>query len=222
MENLKIITNQHPHSLVSEQYRKLRTNIDFLNTDKKMTVINITSTYPEEGKTLTCANLANVYAQRKQKTLIIDMDLRKPKIHRLFNVSNNTGLGDYILNDDPIHIINMNENLDIIVAGGKVPFPTDALLTSKVTNLVKELKEQYTHIIVDSPPMVVASDAMIISKLCDGTIYVVKTRSTSKDIANQCIKDLKQNNINIIGGVLTRVQSKDQMYSDKYYNDYRN
>jgi len=101
-DGYKIITEIDPHSIVSEQYRKLRTSIDFSSFNKDLKVINLTSTVPKEGKTITALNVAMVYAQSKQKTLIIDLDLRKPKIHRSFSISNQGGVSDYIINEHSI------------------------------------------------------------------------------------------------------------------------
>ena len=222
MAQYKVITNAEPHSSVSEQYRKVRTSIDYSNLDKDIKVINLTSTYPGEGKTVTCLNLATVYAQTKQKTLLIDMDLRKPKIHRAFKLPNKGGVSDYVTNQHPIskNIANVDENLDVLVAGGKVPFPSEVLVSKKIAEMMQELRAMYDRIIIDCPPMTAVTDATIISNFSDGTAYVVASRNTNGSIARGCIEDLKNSGATLIGGILTRVQRKDQQYGMDYYYYY--
>jgi len=143
MSRYKIISDYDPHSTVSEQYRKLRTNIDFSNFNTDLKVISLTSTYPGEGKTITCLNLATVYAQTKQKTLLVDLDLRKPKMHRAFELPNKGGVSGFVTNQHPIskEIQRVNENLDILVAGEKVPFPAEVLVSKKSRICLKNYVE---------------------------------------------------------------------------------
>ncbi|MDC0559014.1 CpsD/CapB family tyrosine-protein kinase [Candidatus Izimaplasma bacterium] len=222
MAQYTVITNAEPHSSVSEQYRKLRTSIDYSNLNEKYKVINLTSTYPGEGKTVTALNLATVYAQTHQKVLIIDMDLRKPKMHRAFKLPNKGGVSDYITNEHGIeqNVIKVDENFDVLVAGGKVPFPAEVLLSEKIKEMMKELRKKYDRIIIDCPPMTAVADATIISNFCDATVYVVASRHTNGDIAKGCVKDLTDSGANVIGGVLTKVQKRDQYYGMEYYYYY--
>ena len=222
MSRYNIISDYDPHSTVSEQYRKLRTNIDFSNLDKDIKVISLTSTYPGEGKTVTCLNLATVYSQTKQKTLLVDLDLRKPKMHRAFELPNKGGVSGYVTNEHPItkEIQTVNEHLDILVAGEKVPFPAEVLVSSKIKDMFTELRKMYDKIIIDCPPMTAVADATIISNYSDGTIYVIASRNTNRDVAKGCLKDLANNGANVLGGVLTRVQKRDQYYGMEYYYYY--
>lgn len=222
MAKYRVITNEEPHSSVSEQYRKLRTSIDFSNFDANIKAINLTSTFPGEGKTVTCLNLATVYAQTKQKTLLIDLDLRKPKIHRAFQLPNKGGVSGYITNEHSIEneISNVDEYLDVLVAGEKVPFPAEVLVSKKIKQMMEELKGIYDRIIIDCPPMTAVADATIISNFCDATVYVIASRNTNADIAKGAIKDLKENGANVIGGVLTRVNKSDSYYGTDYYYYY--
>ena len=219
MSEYRVITNTEPHSSISEQYRKLRTSIDFSNLDTKLKVLNLTSTFPGEGKTVTGLNLATVYSQTKQKVLVLDLDLRKPKIHRAFGLSNIGGVSDYITNEHSvsknIHVI--NEYLDVLVAGSKVPFPSEVLASNKIKEMMMELREKYDKIIIDCPPLTAVADATIISNFCDGTMFIVASRRTNSDIANGVLKQLRESGANIIGGVLTRVQNRDAYYGMDYY-----
>jgi capsular exopolysaccharide synthesis family protein len=222
MRNYSVITNEEPHSAISEQYRKVRTAIDFSNLDKELKVLNLTSTYPGEGKTVTAINLATVYSQTKQKTLIIDLDLRKPKIHRAFKMKNDGGVCDYVQNDHHIKegIEQVNEYLDVLVAGKKVPFPAEVLVSKKMQAMIDELKEMYDRIIIDCPPLTAVTDATIISNFCDGTVFVIASRHTNQDAAKESLKQLQDSGANILGGVLTRVQKRDQLYGRQYYYYY--
>lgn len=222
MKKYSVITNEQPHSAVSEQYRKVRTAIDYSSLDKDLKVINLTSTYPGEGKTVTAINLATVYSQTKQKTLIIDLDLRKPKIHRAFKIKNDGGVCEYIKNNHHIKegIVEVDEYLDVLVAGKKVPFPAEVLVSKKMTTMIDELREMYDRIIIDCPPLTAVTDATIISNFCDGTVFIVASRQTNADVANDSLKQLKASGANILGGVLTRVQKRDQLYGNQYYYYY--
>jgi capsular exopolysaccharide synthesis family protein len=219
-DNYHIISANEPLSPVTEQYRKLKTNIDFSNLNKEMKVINLTSSFPKEGKTVTSMNLATVYSQGNKRTLLIDMDLRKPKLHRAFNISNAKGLTDTIINDTPVKelIFNASSTLDVLSAGPKVPFPVEFLMSDMLKTTIDSLRNDYDKIIIDCPPMTAVTDANIISKFSDGTIVVIASRHTSVDVAKNIVKDLKGNGANVIGGVLTRVRRKDQKYISGYYS----
>ncbi len=218
-----IISMNAPDSAIAEQYRKLHTNIDYSSFNKELKIINLTSSFPGEGKTVTVLNLAVVYSQANQKTLIIDMDLRKPKIHRAFNLSNTQGLTSVAIHgkDKSSVIQQISENLHVLPAGDKMPFPVEFLTSKQLQNVITELKGEYDKIIIDCPPMTAVTDASVISKLTDGTILIVTSRKTNEDVAKTVLKTLKDNGANVIGSVLTKVHRKDQKYiSGYYYNNY--
>ena len=222
MSDYKAITKLEPRSIVSEQYRKLRTSIDYSTFNKELKVINITSTFPNEGKTITGINLATVYAQSNLKTLLIDMDLRKPKIHRSFGLSNSNGISDYITEGNLVdqYIDKVDENLDVLVSGQKIPFPAELLMSDKLKEMMHYLKTKYDKIIIDCPPMTAVADAMIISNFSDGTVFVIASRKTNSTIAKDSLKQLSESGANILGGVLTRVQKKDTYYGMNYHYYY--
>lgn len=214
-----IITQKDPMGVISEQYRKLRTNIEFSSFNETLKSLCITSVFPGEAKTVTTLNLATVYAQSETKTLIIDMDLRKPKIHRAFNLINANGLTDIITKGVAVDkaVQEINEYLSILPAGTKLPFPSEFLMSKKLKHLLRELSQNYDRIIIDTPPMSAVTDGNIISKLTDGTIMVFASRKTNADAAQSALKSLKENGANVIGSVLTRVKKKDHRYSNYYY-----
>lgn len=224
MNTYKMITKECPFHMVSEQYIKLKTNIDYSSIDKPLQVINITSTVANEGKTLTALNLANVYAQTKTKVLLIDMDLRNPTIHKAFDIKNIGGLTDYILGKKRLDesVNHISPYFDVIHTGEKIPFPAELLTSNKVKDMFNELKKQYEMIIIDCPPLSAVADALMISNLADGTLYVIASRSIDKKVAQQMIKDLKENSIHVIGGILTKVKKTDLNYGKDYYYYYGN
>ncbi len=218
-ESYHIISAQEPAGVIAEQYRKLRTNIEYSTFNKELKVINLTSTYAKEGKTVSALNLATVYAQAEVKTLIIDMDLRKPKIHRAFNIPNETGLSDIIVKNVPKEeaVHKASDYLHVLTAGERMPYPAEFLMSKKVKDLITSFKGLYDKIIIDTPPMSAVADATIVSGYTDGTIFVVASRETDVSSAETILKTLKENGANILGGVLTRVRKRDHRYMDYYY-----
>ncbi len=214
-----VISLKEPLSVVAEQYRKLRTNIDYSTFGKNMKVLNLTSSNKGEGKTVTVLNLAAVYAQSGKRTLVLDMDLRRPKLHRAFKMVNENGLTDLVSENKDVHegIRNASENLDILPAGKKIPFSAEFLMSDQVKKTIESLKKVYDKIIIDCPPITAVTDAHIISNFSDGTMVVVASRKTKDDVAKSTVRILKENGANIIGGILTRVNKQDQRYGGKYY-----
>lgn len=219
MKDYEIITLKEPRSVITEQYRKIKSNIEYSKIDDKYQIINITSTFPAEGKTLTCLNLASVFAQNDAKVLLVDLDLRNPKIHRGFHLSNTKGIGNYMIDElSKEEIINpINKNLDVITAGKRLPYPNEAVDSKKMKTLMSELREQYDYIILDCPPLTAVSDGYIISNFSDATLFVTASRSTNKKIAKQVIEELKKTKANVIGAVLTKVAKRDSSYNYGYY-----
>ncbi len=217
-----IISDQEPLGVISEQYRKLRTNIEYSNFNEDYKVLNITSTFKGEGKSVTVLNLGVVYAQSNLKTLIIDMDIRRPKIHRGFNLSNQKGLTLLAKDDtDPSQMIqSVSPYLDILPAGEKLPYPSEFLMSKRVKAFINKLKESYDKIIIDTPPITAVADANIINNIVDGTILVIGSRRSSLDDVKTAVHQLKENGGNLIGTVLTRVAKKDNKYMHYYeYKD---
>jgi capsular exopolysaccharide synthesis family protein len=214
-----VISAKEPLNVVSEQYRKLRTNIEYSTFGKEMKVLNLTSTYKGEGKTVTVLNLATVYAQSGVKTLVIDMDLRRPKIHRAFNLVNEDGLTDVVSAKKDISgaLRKVSENLYVMPSGKKIPFSAEFLMSQQVKDAIKTLRNQFDRIIIDCPPISAITDAHIISGYSDGTIVVLASRKTKEDVAKDTIKALRENGANVIGGVLARIDKKDQRYGGGYY-----
>lgn len=208
-----------PNSPEAEAYRKLELNIRLKGIDKKLQVIQTTSATPRDGKTTTAINLAAVYAERGIKTLIIDFDLRRPKIHRAFHQANDRGFYDFIVDDVDIEdlIIHDESGIDLILAGKELSTPHIILETKKTLGLIDKLRGKYDVIIVDSPPVLSVTDALVISKIVDGVLYVVAYNQTKKEEAKVGLSQLQESNANVLGSVFANVDPKESGYNYSYY-----
>ncbi len=216
-----LITYHNPKAPDSEAYRMLRTNIGYTGVDKKHKVILITSSKMQEGKSTTAANLAITMAQSKHNVVIVDCDLRRPKIHKMFAVDNTIGLSDLLAKDEPLNRIIYHsvliENLDIITSGVIPPMPSELLDSKKMEKLIGELREAYDYVIIDSPPILSVTDATILSKIVDGVLLAVASNETHVDAILTAKKALDKVGSNVIGTVLTKAKIGKKSY---YYYSY--
>lgn len=215
--------NGNDHAF-SEALRTLRTSLQLLSLDNKVKVIAVTSTIPSEGKTLVTSNLAFTSAQL-EKTIIIDTDLRKPKVAKNFKLSG-LGLSDYIAGNVSLaDCIKHDEqgNVDVITAGSLPPNPQELLASNQFKALINELKTRYDKILIDTPPILAVSDAMIVAKQADTLVYVVRASSTKESQIKASLKRLQQSNIKIGGVVLNQVDLQKAMGYEEfsgYYDQY--
>ena len=225
LEKDTIITYNNPKSPVSEAYRVLRTNIQFLSVDKPLKTILVTSSGPKEGKTTTIANLAVILAQGGNKVLLIDTDLRKPMLHKVFLLLNDRGLTNLLtLQKDAMSFIQHDvvKNLDILTSGRIPPNPSELLSSNAMKSFLENVKNKYYIVLMDSPPVGGITDASIISTYADGTILVVKSGKTEIDAVKIAREILDNVNANIIGVVLNHLDKKavgNNYYPYYYYND---
>ncbi|MDD3129386.1 MAG: CpsD/CapB family tyrosine-protein kinase [Candidatus Izemoplasmatales bacterium] len=215
----KNVVIETPNSPQAEAYRKLELNIRMDSIDNPYKVIQITSATPEDGKTTTAINLAAVYAEKNKKVLLIDFDLRRPKIHRAFHKINDLGFYDFIVNEKPIEdlIIKDESKIDLLLTGNFLSSPHVILQSKKVSDLIDKFRNEYDVIIVDSPPILTVTDALLISDLVDGVVYVVSYKKTKKDQAKIGLKQLQDNGANIIGAVLSNIDVKKAKGFYNYY-----
>ncbi len=232
-----LIIEKKPRSPISEAYRTVRTNIEFSSIDIEIKKILITSAGPGETKSHTAANLALAFAQSGKKTLLIDGDLRKPTIYKLFNVSNRLGLSNIIVegvnlnNIDSVTIGGLsvyetinhyNDKLDIITCGTVPPNPSEIVGSNKMRILLEKLSSKYDRIIIDAPPVMAVTDAQLLSTMVDGVIMVVASEITNKEAAKRAKELLERVKANILGVVLTRVKKKNNKYGFDGYYQYDN
>ena len=222
MLNNNLITIKEPKSPISEAYRTLRTNIKFSSFDDVIKTIYVTSSMPGEGKTTSIINLGVTLSQNGDKVIIIDCDLRKPKIHKLFNISNEKGLSNIISNledkDELIHK-DLLPNLDVLTSGVKVPNPSELLSSNSMRDFIKMLGSFYDYIILDTPPVRVITDAQVVSQYADGGIFVVGKGEIDRDVVIKAKNMLKQVNSRILGVILNKVSENEKGYNYYYYAD---
>jgi len=220
----RLITHYKPRSPISEAYRSLRTNLQFASVDGHIKTAVITSPAPREGKTLTTSNLAIIEAQAGLKTLLLDTDLRRPMIHNLFNLDKENGISRVLTGklklDEAIKKTEI-ENLYIITSGPIPPNPSELLASNKMKETLKALREKFDFIVMDSPPMIAVTDPVILGQEADGIIFVIRSGTTSRDIAEKCKSNAEYAKIKILGTVLNDVDVRN-IYGtyNYYYNRY--
>lgn len=213
-----LITIYEPDSPASEAFRTLRTNLTLRDFDKKLKVINVISTTAQESKSTTVLNLAYVYSQLGKKVLVIDLDLRLPSIHKKLNIRNKNGLSDILSGQVSIAeaIVHVTEGMDVILAGTKIPFAAEFIQSRMLKEFINGLKEKYSLILLDCPPVGLVTDGVIASNLADGTILCLASgKNDVKDLEKT--KDLlEQMNVNILGIVMTRMPMTKKYYDYSY------
>lgn len=211
-----LIAKLNPKSPISEQYRTIRTNIDFASVDQKIHSLLVTSSGPGEGKSMTAANLAVVYAQQGKKVLLIDADLRKPTVHYTFRLDNLRGLSNILVGEntfnDVIHSSDV-DHLDIMSCGPIPPNPSELLASKKMEKLLEELKASYDLIIFDTPPVLAVTDAQVLANIVDGTLLVVRSKHTEIEGAQKAVESLRPAKAKLLGTVLNdRIKKQSNYY----------
>lgn len=215
-----VILNQ-PKSIVSESFRAIRTNINYLTKEKKSFTVLITSSISGEGKTFCSINLASAYSLTGKKTLLIGGDLRKPKIFDDFNLKNTLGLSSFLIGKNSLEEVTQTtqkENLFLISSGPVPPNPSELIETDKMLALFEEAKKIYDVIIIDTPPIGLVTDALILTKYADVNLYVIRqhyTRKSQLELINQLYTDKKIVDLGIIVNDL-----KEQKIGYKYGYSY--
>lgn len=211
-----LITQLNPKSPISEQYRSIRTNIQFSAVDESIQSIVITSPGPSAGKSITAANLAVVYAQQGMKTLLIDADLRKPTVHYTFRLDNLRGLSSVLIGEasfeDAVETGTIGD-LHILSCGPIPPNPAELLSSKRMEELIAYAEDHYDFVIVDTPPILAVTDAKIVSQIVDGTIFVVRSGVTEKEEMKKAKEImLSGGQTRILGAVLNDVPKNEETY----------
>ncbi|WP_346916282.1 CpsD/CapB family tyrosine-protein kinase [Clostridium sp.] len=214
------IVEKDPKSIAAESYRTLRTNLQYSSFDEEYKVIVVTSAEPGEGKSTTAGNLALSIAQSDKKVVLIDCDLRKPSLHKKFEISNTAGLSDVIVGKESISVVGhrYNNNLTVLTSGKIPPNPSEMLGSKSMKALIDALKKVFDYVILDTPPVQAVTDAQILSTRADGTLLVIRAEKTKKDSVINSVNLLKKVNANIIGTILNGVDTKRNSYY-YYYGD---
>ncbi|MED3968888.1 CpsD/CapB family tyrosine-protein kinase [Priestia megaterium] len=211
----RLLAHNSPKDPVAEQYRTIRTNIQFSNVDQDIKTIVLTSSGAEEGKSTTSANLATVYAQQGLKVLLIDADLRKPTGHYTFRLENHIGLTNVLTRQSTLaQAVQESEipHLSVLTSGPIPPNPSELLASAQMAELLKEMKEQFDMIIFDTPPILAVADAQILANQVDGTILVVSSGKTEKDAALKSKELLSNAQGKLLGVVLNNRKVEEGNY----------
>ncbi len=219
-EKRHLITSKKPKSPIAEAYRTLRTNIHFSAMDTKYKTIMVTSAGPGEGKSTTMANLGVAMAQADARVLIIDCDLRKPVQHKIFEIPNQAGLTNVLVEhvavEDAI-LPTKIQNLSLLTSGPIPPNPSELLGSEQMKHVLECLKDRFDTVLVDCPPVVAVTDAAVIASRVDGVILVLRSGVAKIDMAKQAKDLIIRANGKFIGSVLYGVNFSLEDYHYYYY-----
>ena len=203
---IELVPHERPRTLISEAYRSLRTAL-LLSSAREIKLIAVTSAMAGEGKTATAANLAVVLAQLGRQVLIVDCDLRKPRLHQVFRVSNRFGLVNQLTSAvDPEAVFLPTEvpNLWVTPSGPIPPNPSELLASDRMREWLKTARARFDYVVVDTPPALAVTDATLVGMLVDGMVMTIRSGKVTRDEARTCRDKLRQAGIKILGAVLNR------------------
>ena len=225
-QNVGLVLEEGVDSPHAEAYRVLRTNILFSRKDEKLNTVAVVSAGAGEGKSTTVFNLASVFAQSKQRTLIVDSDLRRPTLHKMLGISNNLGLTNYLMKQNTLEEVIQTTDLPTLdfLASGKLPSSSLGILSSlQMKDLINELKRRYDFVFFDSPPIMGVSDASILASEVDMTLQVIQYRRYPQPMnirAKQLIEKVGGNLVGIVLNNINMSQDESYYYYSGYYHDY--
>lgn len=207
---MNISESRHVPFAVVEAYKAIRTNLTFLLATSETKVFGITSPEAGEGKSTTSVNMAIAFSQLGDKVLLIDADMRKSSIHKKLKIENNVGLSNVLagFNNYSEVITHINDTFDVITAGQVPPNPSELLGSARFKELVETVGREYSYVIIDTPPMDVVTDALVIAPHTAGLVLIVKDQVTPTDSIGRAIEAAKFANINILGAVMNAANPK--------------
>jgi capsular exopolysaccharide synthesis family protein len=220
----ELVVHQQPTSGVAEAARALRTNILFMSPDKQFRTLLVTSAAPAEGKTTVACCIAIAMAQAGRRVALLDCDMRRPRVHRIFGLTNEIGVTTALIDESSIlDIIRPTSvpNLSVITTGPIPPNPAEILHSDTFGRLLGALSDQFDHVVVDSPPVAPVTDAAILSTRVDATILVVRAFKTSKELARRAVRSLRDVGNHRVGTVLNAVDFDRREYGYYQYYYYR-
>jgi polysaccharide biosynthesis transport protein len=225
-EAVELVTQVRPQSQMAESYRALRTSLLLSNLGSPPKVIMVTSALPQEGKTTTSINCGVVLAQKGVRVLLIDADLRRPSIHKTLGMGPRSGLSNVLTGsstlEQTITRSSILPNLYILPAGTPPPNPAELLASSNMRDVLAQLREQYDHIVVDTPPSLSVTDAVVLSPRADAVMLVIRSAQTTKQALRRARDILAQVNAKVVGVLLNAVDlsSPDYYYYYEYQSKY--
>ncbi|MEE8432460.1 MAG: polysaccharide biosynthesis tyrosine autokinase [Candidatus Desulfatibia sp.] len=220
----EMVVLNSPKSTASEAYRGIRTGILFSSAESEPQVIMVTSAGPQEGKTITSSNLAITMAQSGNKVVLLDCDMRRPRVHKLFGISRNRGMTNLLVEKTDLKLTVFNTsipNLHVIPSGPIPPNPSEILGSKRMEELIEVLRKNFTRIIIDTPPITAVTDATLLGKLSDGVVLVVRANRTVRDMAKTGLEQLRAVGAKLLGVVLNGVSmDRGSYYYYQYYYYY--
>ena len=225
----ELIAELDPKSPISEVFRTLRTNIQFMNTKGKLKTILVTSTFPGEGKSWVASNLAVTFAQAGKKVVLIDADMRKGRQYNIFGISPIPGLSNYLsgidIDDEERDITDIADyvqdtevdNLFVMPAGNIPPNPSELLISPQMVDLLEQLKDLCDIVLIDGTPNELVTDSLILTRLVDSTIIVTASKQTKKDNLRRAIQNIQNVGGKIAGVVVNKVPIAAKKYEQSYY-----
>ena len=219
----ELFTYTYPKSSITESIRSIRTNILFSAAEAPLKKLLVTSAGPQEGKSTTVINLGIIFAQGGKRVLIVDSDLRRPRIHKAFNVTRDRGLTNLIMNEAKPEQVIVNTkvpNLSVIPCGPIPPNPSELLGLTRMQEIIDELGHQFDIILFDSPPIVAVTDAVVLSKKVDGVVLIIKAGRTTSEMVLKAKKQLTDVTAHILGAVLNDFNIRGEGYRYYYYYHY--
>jgi capsular exopolysaccharide synthesis family protein len=219
-----LFVHSNPQSAPAECLRSIRTNLLFMSPDRPLRTILVTSSGPGEGKTTTATSLAEIMADGGNRVLLVEADMRRPRLRNVFGVPKEQGLSSLILGEGSLEATvhrTAIENLSVLTCGPIPPNPAELLHTDAFKAILAEAARRYDRVIVDSPPAGVVADSVVVSTLVDGTMFVVKAGQTSRDAAARALRALTDVNARVFGAVLNDMNLEDRRYAQySYYYAY--
>jgi len=225
VKEIELINHLDPDFPLAEDYRTVRTSILLSHAEKPPKSIVFTSAMAQEGKTSTVANMAISFSQLWERVLVVDVDLRKPRLHRLFRVRNISGLTGYLTGKIALKDIIQKtfiDNIWLVPSGPIPPNPAELLNSKRMNNLIDEVMQVFDVILIDSPPVLAVTDTLIVSSIAESTVLVARSGKTRRKAFVAAVEELKRARAKIIGVVLNGVDlGKEGSYYSKYYGHYR-
>lgn len=216
----RIIVSEGSSRFGSHGYTRLRDNLIYINSDNNHKVIQIESAMAKEGKTSVAANVAVSLGLTDKKVVVVDLDFRRPRLHRVFGLTKENGIAEYMMGTiDAENIIKHTKykNVDLITRGTEIYNPALILVSDKFKELILGLREKYDFVLLDCAPVLQVSDYIHISKMSDGALFLVAYSRTTKAQVSEAIKELRKNNIPILGTLFTMYdRKKDSRYGYGY------
>lgn len=223
VDNRDLVVHSHPQSSIAECCRTIRTNLTFMSADQELRSLLITSSSPREGKTTVTLSLAITMAQSGKRVLVVDTDLRRPRLHRALGVGLHRGVTTVLVGEhslDEAVVSTDVPGLSLLAAGPIAPNPSELLHTAQFRDLVRKLEDTYDLVIYDSPPLTAVTDAAVVAPQIDGVLVVVRSDTTTRDALQSALRQLRDVRADLLGGVINDLDVNSKRYGYRGYYQY--